>query len=451
MNLVVFSGGTATNSLTSCFSQLSVEQQCELTYVLPISDNGGSTSEILRVFGGPAIGDIRSRIVRVISDAQVARLLSYRLPNHPVKAKEEWNEILEGSHAIWKGLPAELKEICRAFFVNFQAELLKRTKVSNPFKFEKASIGNMFLTGARLFLGSLDASIELMMRLGRGDPKIHVAPCINSVHTHHIAALLANDEVIIGQSQISHPSKPLVEKRANSVADLTRDRFLHLEMSDGLTESEQDDGEEEEEYANPLYILPELKSSQLHFDKIDMDDKLPAPIKSLLYINPYGEEIKPAGNSRVINDIKKADMLVYSIGSLVTSLLPIAILGNIADVILESKGLRKVLLLNNRYDRETSWLDGPGYVKLVVDSMSRAALKYRQIKNGHSISKNKRQWSEFVTDLVYLKNGEILIDEKEFASKGILCHGIDSDQLDNDALAGILRMIGNIDRKRTEN
>ncbi|QLL32100.1 hypothetical protein HG536_0C02690 [Torulaspora globosa] len=445
MNLVVFSGGTATNSLTSCFSQLSVEQQCELTYVLPISDNGGSTSEILRVFGGPAIGDIRSRIVRVISDAQVARLLSYRLPNHRVKAKQEWNEILEGSHPIWKGLPAELKEICRAFFVNFQAELLKRTKVSNPFKFEKASIGNIFLTGARLFLGSLDASIELMMRLGRGDPKIHVAPCINSVHTHHIAALLANDEVITGQSQISHPSRPFMEKRANSVADLTRDRFLHLERSDGLTveESEQDVGEEEEEYANPLYILPELKNSQLHFDKIDVNDKLPAPIKSLLYINPYGEEIKPTGNSRVISDIKKADMLVYSIGSLVTSLLPIAILGNIADVILDSKPLRKVLLLNSRYDRETSWLDGLGYVKLLVDSMSRAALKYRQTRNGHSISRIQRQWSEFVTDLVYLKDGEILIDEKEFASKGILCHGIDSDQLDNDGLARILQMIGN--------
>lgn len=444
MNLVVFSGGTATNSLTSCFSQLSVDQDGELTYVLPISDNGGSTSEILRVFGGPAIGDIRSRIVRVISDAHMAELLSYRLPNHRVHAKEEWNQIVEGSHAIWKGLPGELKEICRAFFVHFQAELLKRTKVSNPFKFEKASIGNVFLTGARLFLGSLDASIELMMRLGRGHAKIHVAPCINSNHTHHIAALLANDEVITGQSQISHPSRPSMEKRANSVADIARDRFLHLERADHEWKVDESEEEvEEEEYANPLYILPELKNSQLHFEKIDMDDTLPAPIKNLLYINPYGEEIKPMGNSRVISNIKKADMLVYSIGSLVTSLLPIAILGNVADVILGSGSLRKVLLLNSRYDRETSWLDGLDYVKLLVDSMSRAALKYKQSKNGHTVSRIHRQWSEFVTDLVYLKDGEIPIDEEEFATKGIQCHGIDSDQLTNDTLASVLQMIGN--------
>lgn len=33
----------------------------KLTYVIGISDNGGSTSEILRVFGGPGIGDVRSR------------------------------------------------------------------------------------------------------------------------------------------------------------------------------------------------------------------------------------------------------------------------------------------------------------------------------------------------------------------------------------------------------
>ena len=33
----------------------------KLSYVIGISDNGGSTSEILRVFGGPGIGDVRSR------------------------------------------------------------------------------------------------------------------------------------------------------------------------------------------------------------------------------------------------------------------------------------------------------------------------------------------------------------------------------------------------------
>ena len=31
------------------------------TSIIPISDNGGSTSELIRVFGGPGIGDVRSK------------------------------------------------------------------------------------------------------------------------------------------------------------------------------------------------------------------------------------------------------------------------------------------------------------------------------------------------------------------------------------------------------
>ena len=34
----------------------------KLSYVIGVSDNGGSTSEILRVFGGPGIGDVRSKL-----------------------------------------------------------------------------------------------------------------------------------------------------------------------------------------------------------------------------------------------------------------------------------------------------------------------------------------------------------------------------------------------------
>lgn len=446
MNIVVFSGGTATNSLTPCFSKISVAKNYELTYVLPISDNGGSTSEILRVVGGPAIGDMRSRIVRLVKDKQLAHLLSYRLPNDRIKAKEEWNGIVEGHHSLWHNVPTEVKEICRAFFIHVQSELLKRTKISNPFRFEMASIGNFFLTGARLFLGSLDASIELMMRIGRCDSHVHVIPCINTNHTHHISALLTNGEVITGQSQISHPSKPSFnkEQRTESTADITRDGFIHLDTpaeinygNNGVLE------EEEEEYANPIYILPELKNSQLHFDKLNVEVTLPAPIKRLLYINPYGEEIKPMGNSRAISKIKKADMVVYSIGSLVTSLLPIVILGNIADIISESDGIHKVLLVNNKYDRETCWLDGITYVQLLVESMSRAVRKYRQSKASLPCTDGKLplKWSIFVTDIVYLTKGAIQINENFFAERGVKCHKVDSDKMENELLADVLTKI----------
>lgn len=36
--------------------------------MLPVSDDGGSTAEIVRVIGGPAVGDIRSRCLRLADD-----------------------------------------------------------------------------------------------------------------------------------------------------------------------------------------------------------------------------------------------------------------------------------------------------------------------------------------------------------------------------------------------
>ena len=60
--LVVFSGGSAANSLVDVFNEVIEKNACTLTYVIPISDNGGSSSELIRVFGGPGIGDIRSEL-----------------------------------------------------------------------------------------------------------------------------------------------------------------------------------------------------------------------------------------------------------------------------------------------------------------------------------------------------------------------------------------------------
>ena len=59
--LVVFSGGSAANSLVDVFDEVIEKNHCSLSYIIPISDNGGSSSELIRVFGGPGIGDVRSR------------------------------------------------------------------------------------------------------------------------------------------------------------------------------------------------------------------------------------------------------------------------------------------------------------------------------------------------------------------------------------------------------
>ena len=64
--LVVFSGGSAANSLVDVFDEVIDKNNCSLSYVIPISDNGGSSSELIRVFGGPGIGDVRSELFDVL-------------------------------------------------------------------------------------------------------------------------------------------------------------------------------------------------------------------------------------------------------------------------------------------------------------------------------------------------------------------------------------------------
>lgn len=52
--IAVFSGGTAANFLVDVFEKIIAKGGRPLRYIIPISDNGGSSSELIRVFGGPS-------------------------------------------------------------------------------------------------------------------------------------------------------------------------------------------------------------------------------------------------------------------------------------------------------------------------------------------------------------------------------------------------------------
>ncbi|CDK24632.1 unnamed protein product [Kuraishia capsulata CBS 1993] len=486
-SLAIISGGTSTNELVNMFSNISDN----VSYILPISDNGGSTSELLRVIGGPAIGDIRSRITRLIPDdsAFLRNLLAYRLPANPAEAKVEWNSIVEGNHKIWDPVDAPKKEIVRAFLIHVHTELLKRSRNSTKdFRLELASVGNMFLTGARLFCGSLDSAIELVLSLARVSPGTRVLPCLNTNFTYHISALLKNGSIVTGQSQISHPTSDTGAATINSCdvlsppkalfispvgeyasvespkalvtnslglglgfphdnvnESLLYSKLMDLEVSDtelihshnGTNNSES---EEEGEYATPAYTHPDLKKSQLHFNK---DDSIPLPsaISKIFYISPYGEEIFPAGHPRVLKCLGAADVVIYSIGSLMTSIVPVLILQGVGEAIMKEESQipkKKVLLLNGSLDRETSWLDAGGFLETIASSLrySMTAQKKRRASSvpnqGQRDPANLRV-SSFVTHLVHLEPSEnIPVDKARIESLGVKCVGVRNEKNYND-------------------
>ncbi|KAH9613702.1 hypothetical protein KSS87_014402 [Heliosperma pusillum] len=94
-SLLVFSGGTAFNGAVEELKKLTTR----VAHVLPVSDDGGSTAEIVRVLGGPAVGDIRSRCLRLFEQITaesraVRRLLGHRLSLQAKEAKSERFSVL---------------------------------------------------------------------------------------------------------------------------------------------------------------------------------------------------------------------------------------------------------------------------------------------------------------------------------------------------------------------
>ncbi|KAG0749489.1 hypothetical protein G6F57_004898 [Rhizopus arrhizus] len=414
MDFVVFSGGTACNHILKAFHKLSNN---EVNYVLGISDNGGSTSELLRVLGGPSVGDLRSRLIKLMDliderenqeTIAIKNLLSYRLPIHP-QVRDEWSLILEGRHKLWNHISVEKRETIRGFLTLFDMEILKRAH--KRFNFCHGSIGNFLLTGARLFTGSLEAALFLFASI-TGVPGL-VTPVINTNQTATIAATLMNGSTLVGQCEISHPSTSSSVRRKNPIDLFSPD-------------------EQEEESNTNLFFSKKCEN-------------LSSPIQRIYYINEYGKEIYPVPNPKVISQLSSRHTLIYSIGSLYTSLIPCLVLREIGNAIAQSQTLKhKIFLLNGSQDREThgySALDFIGAITHALHESQRIDAR-RTFYDQPAITQMDTPPSSyppfpdhlfypspvsaFITHMVYLKNTTIQVDVAAIERLGIQCVPVES-------------------------
>ncbi|KAI1413866.1 UPF0052-domain-containing protein [Hypoxylon sp. FL1857] len=412
--IVVFGGGTATNSLVDVFESIRESRNCSLSYVIPISDNGGSSSELIRVFGGPGIGDVRSRLVRLIpgseTDAERASikgLFNHRLSSDPLQARLQWLDIVEGRDELWTNISSEKRELIRSVFNHVNLEIVKRARPSSVFNFAKASIGNLFLTGARVFTGSLESAIYLLSTICCIPPTVAALPAINTNFTHHISAGLADGTQITGQNSISHPSAP---------TSLTDDDLLGNGRSNALREMEEHDRIED---ATLPGSLPTLRKQYIDFSKADEED-LPARIERIWYINPYGHEIWPLANPKVLEAIRHAGAVIYSIGSLYTSIVPSLVLRGVGAALANSGVRYKVLILNSTIDRET----GPSWAPLTATDFVKAIARAAAESQGDFAVDEKRKGEvrRYVTHLIYLEDeGAPKVNKDELAALGIDC------------------------------
>jgi 2-phospho-L-lactate transferase/gluconeogenesis factor (CofD/UPF0052 family) len=377
--ITVFSGGSAANALVEVFENVRDKKQCPLNYIIPISDNGGSSSELIRVFGGPGIGDVRSRLVRLIPThppsterSAISNLFNHRLSSTSSHdAAAEWQEIVWGTSSLWTDISSAKKELIRSFLNALNLEVTKRARPpSSTFDFTSASVGNLFLTGARLFSGSFESAIYLLSSIcAIPDGEVRVIPSINSNFSHHIAAGLANGEVIVGQNNISHPAaRTKLEMKAFPSTSGLLDGVVPDEFHVGSRHMENS---EDIEDAHIPGTLPTLRQRNIKFSK-DHDEDLPARIERIWYINPYGQEMLPPANPRVVSAIKESQAVIYSIGSLYTSIVPSIILKGVGEALRSTPARHKILILNGSLDRETGPSAQPFSAFDFVEAIARA-------------------------------------------------------------------------------
>lgn len=327
------------------------------------------------------------------------------------------------------------KELIRSFFNMLNLEILKRARPpASTFDFTSASVGNLFLTGARLFSGSFESAIYLLGNICGVPETVRVIPAINSNFSHHISASLANGTVIVGQNSISHPSEATaLQPKPGS----RRPSLLLADGDDSLEATEPSDAADAVSYEDDHLpgSLPTLRHKNIQFSKSDNED-LPSRITRIWYINPYGQEIRPPANPRVLEALRDAQAVIYSIGSLYTSILPSLILRGVGQNIASSSARHKILIVNGSLDRETGPPSEPftavDFVEAITrageESRGRGPLEFPKPPASTSTSKssekptssNQLPYNSYVTHILHLEGpGTPHVDRKRLAEMGI--------------------------------
>ena len=229
---------------------------------------------------------------------------------------------------------------------------------------------------------------------GVDENKTAVLPVIVSNFTHHISAGLVDGTVIAGQNAISHPSAPTALQGSAEGPG--------IEYSDAA------------EDANLPGSLPALRQPNIEFSKLG-EEELKSQIERIWYINPYGQEMRPAANPKALEVIRKSEAVIYSIGSLYTSIAPSLILRGIGEAIATSSSLKyKILIVNGSLDRETGGFEAKDFVAAI----SRAAEESQQRMGVADVSVYHR----YVTHLIYLEGeGTPIVNKQELAWWGVEC------------------------------
>ena len=209
--ILFFSGGSALNVLGSKLKNFTHNS---IHLVTPF-DSGGSSAKLRHAFCMPAIGDLRSRMIALADETitghpEVYRLFTYRLPADKPQATlyQQLCGMAEGKDALVRDIPNPMRRLIRNLLGYFTDQM------PDNFDLRGASIGNLVLAGGYLNNHRhLDPIIFLFSKLVSVQGTVRAT--VNS--NLHIAAELANGEVIVGQHRLTGKETAPIASRIRQV------------------------------------------------------------------------------------------------------------------------------------------------------------------------------------------------------------------------------------------
>ena len=139
--------------------------------------------------------------------------------------------------------------------------------------------------------------------------------------------------------------------------------------------------------------------------------------------------MRPSPNPKVLEALHAADAIIYSIGSLYTSLIPSLILPGVGAAIARPEGPRsKILLLNGSLDRETGGFAAADFLDAITAACTEshshshstsAAASHPSFDSGGC---NRHDWTRYITHVIHLEGeGAPGVDKAELAARGVEC------------------------------
>ncbi|KAJ9101732.1 hypothetical protein QFC21_003071 [Naganishia friedmannii] len=434
---IVVSGGTAANDFVQAFGR-------DCAFVLP----------------GNGVTDLDYDKERLKGIEAAHDLFAQRFPASCTEsqAKDMWGDIIEGKSDLWKGIPEDRREAMRAFFVHFNNLILRRAH--KHFSFKNCSLGNVFLAAARDMLGGLPGAIFMFKAVTDSQGTAQVMPVIVTNQRITIATKLRSDSMSFDTTHMTYSEDETSTDSDSDSSTITDENDVTSSGFDTRSESDtsfkpqralpgspwrdpfrlSEDEKTENERIDAYVLGQSLRSTARKtrnkykraskrsadeeetggnalYVKGSQEVPLESRIERLFYIeNAYGHEIFPDPNTEMIKQLKQKETLVYSCGSLWTSIIPCLALRGVASAIARSKTLKhKVLLLNFKNDRETEGYVAIDYVNAIVASLNR----YNKPRRGEEERSRRYEVRQLLTHMVYLEGGKVDVDVAALEAIGI--------------------------------